>query len=408
MMDNGKILEQGTYDELMQSEGALSKLVQEYTVTSEEKQEEEVQTKQQQTEATVDKESEKTDGKLIEDEERASGQISIGVLWHYTLQMGGPIAIIALLCLYVLTQCGIVASDWWIAQWSARTFSNLTDQQYLGIYGGLGGFGIVIIFMRDFVLFSLALIASYRLHKSMLSRIIRAPMSFFDTTPIGRVLSRFSKDQDLLDGMFMSVVSQFLNAFFQVLATFAIMAYASYWFLVAMVPIIVVYLVIVHVYRFTAREIKRLESISRSPLFAHFTESLNGIGTIRAYNVEAQFKEINQKKLDNHIRCTFVMYSGRRWLAARLDFFGSLLVAACGFFICAVRSSIPGSVAGLALSYALQVTAFMTWCVAQFSEAEGNLSSGKYFFVKDTNTISGTCGLLHKTSTKRSTKYPIE
>jgi ATP-binding cassette subfamily C (CFTR/MRP) protein 1 len=288
--------------------------------------------------------------------------------------MGGPLVVLWLAILFVLTQLGTIAADWWISQWSANTFSNLTHQQYLGIYGGLGAAGVVLIFFRDFSFNFFSLLAAFRLHKNMFARVIRAPMSFFDTTPVGRILSRFAKDQENVDGQFILTLSQFLTSLFQVLAALGLMAYASYWFLIPMAPIIIVYMFILHIYRSFARDIKRLDSVARSPLFSHFSESLNGIPTIRAYGMEETFKLANQQKMDYSIRATFLNFMSQRWLACRLDILGALLVASAGIFICVVRNTIPGSVAGLALTYALQITNFMSWAVRQFSESEASLS----------------------------------
>lgn len=126
--------------------------------------------------------------------------------------------------------------------------------------------GIVLIFFRDFSLFLFALLAAYRMHKGMFGRIIRAPMYFFDSTPIGRILSRFSKDQENVDGNFIAVTSQFLTSFCQVLAALALMSYASVWFLIPMAPLLIVYLTVLHIYRSSSRELKRIDAIARSPL----------------------------------------------------------------------------------------------------------------------------------------------
>ena len=107
-------------------------------------------------------------------------------------------------------------------------------------------------------------------------RIVQAPTSFFDTTPQGRIINRFSKDQDGIDSTIADSMRMFFTTAGVAIATFALIIYATPFFLVALVPLMGVYWFVQKVYRATSRELKRIDSISRSPLYAHFGETLTG------------------------------------------------------------------------------------------------------------------------------------
>ena len=138
-------------------------------------------------------------------------------------------------------------------------------------------------------------------------------MSFFDSTPLGRIISRFSKDQEVADTQIIMMVQSFLQTLFQVISTFVIIAYVNYWFVVPLVPILVVYVIIQQIYRRTSRELRRIDSITRSPLFSHFSETLNGLSTIRAYNRQISFIKTNFDKVDTNQRANYPQLAVQRY-----------------------------------------------------------------------------------------------
>jgi ATP-binding cassette subfamily C (CFTR/MRP) protein 1 len=135
--------------------------------------------------------------------------------------------------------------------------------------------------------------------------------------------------------------------------------------LIPLVPLVIIYLTVQQLYSRSSREIKRLESLTRSPLFAHFSESLNGLSTIRAYQLEQQFIKQNQKTLDVNQRCWFAQWMLQRWLGIRLELIGAFIIFFAAIFVVVARGSIEPGTAGLALSYALQVTVFLAFFVTQ-------------------------------------------
>lgn len=145
-------------------------------------------------------------------------------------------------------------------------------------------------------------------------------------------------------------------------------------FALLILPIGVVYLYIQRYYLKTSRELKRLESVSKSPIYAHFQESLGGLTTIRAYRHQNRFALENEWRVDANLRTYFPSISANRWLAVRLELIGSFIIlAAATFAIIAVTTSTDGPSAGmvgLAMSYALQITQSLNWIVRQTVEVE--------------------------------------
>src|SRR2546423_4635543 len=139
-----------------------------------------------------------------------------------------------------------------------------------------------------------------------------------------------------------------------------------------------VYLYIQRYYLRTSRELKRLDSVSRSPIYAHFQESLGGVSTIRAYRQQKRFSRENEWRVDANLRAYFPSINANRWLAVRLEFIGSVIIlAAAGFSIISVStgSRLSAGMVGLAMSYALQITQSLNWIVRQTVEVETNIVS---------------------------------
>lgn len=127
-------------------------------------------------------------------------------------------------------------------------------------------------------------------------------MAFFDTTPIGRILNRFSKDIYTVDEQLPATMRMFLNTLFSSIGILVVISFVTPWFLCVLVPLGKIYHVMQQIYIRSSREVKRLDSISRSPIYAHFSETLAGISTIRSYNKQDEFINHNQNKLDSNQR----------------------------------------------------------------------------------------------------------
>lgn len=202
---------------------------------------------------------------------------------------------------------------------------------------------------------------------------MRSPMSFFDTTPTGRILNRFSKDIDIIDTAIPATIRDWMSCFLQVIAAIVMIGLATPLFLVVIIPVAVAYYFIQKFYVPTSRQLKRLESITRSPIYAHFSETLSGLSTIRAYGASRRFVNESDEKIDHNQMCSHPAVISNRWLSIRLEFCGNCLILFAALF--AVISDISSGMAGLSVSYALSVTQTLNWLIRMTSDLETNIVS---------------------------------
>ena len=181
----------------------------------------------------------------------------------------------------------------------------------MGIYAALG-FSLTITFFASGVAVGLlTYYASKNLHRKAITSTMRAPMSFFETTPLGRIMNRFAKDIDTIDNTVADSLRMFLMTFANILGAFVLIAIIIPWFLIAVGVVLVVYYALALYYRASARELKRLDAILRSSLYAHFSESLAGLATIRAYGETDRFRRESEDRMD--IENRFVILALTRW-----------------------------------------------------------------------------------------------
>merc|ERR1711968_284546 len=234
----------------------------------------------------------------------------------------------------------------------------------------------LLTFLRSALLASFSVRASSALHKGLLTSILSAPTAFFDVTPTGRIISRFSKDMNLMDEQLGNFLDFFIFCSLYVLFTFAAIIFATPWFALVAVPIVLIYLLTINYFRPVYRESKRLESISRSPVYAHFSETLGGLMTIRAFNDSERFRSLNRSMVDESIRAWYVMKSADRWLSLRLEILGSCIsFFAALFAVMHGRSEAFASLAGVSLTYAMSVTGLLNWTVRSFVQVEAGMNS---------------------------------
>ncbi|KAK4621949.1 Metal resistance protein [Fulvia fulva] len=288
--------------------------------------------------------------------------------------------------IYLLTliaaKTGEIGGSVWLKEWSEINDvagGNPDVVKYILIYFAFGIGSAALVVMQTLILWIFCSIeASRKLHERMAYAIFRSPMSFFETTPSGRILNRFSSDIYRIDEVLARTFNMlFVNAA-RAMFTLVVISASTPAFIALIVPLGALYLWIQKYYLRTSRELKRLDSISRSPIYAHFQESLSGISTIRAYRQTKRFSLENEWRVDANLRAYFPSISANRWLAVRLEFLGSVIIlAAAGFAIVSVTtgSGLSAGLIGLAMSYALQITQSLNWIVRQTVEVETNIVS---------------------------------
>ncbi|XP_076819731.1 multidrug resistance-associated protein 1-like isoform X1 [Clavelina lepadiformis] len=317
-----------------------------------------------------------TEDKLITTETVETGNIKSSVLLMY-MKAVGTIASIGLLIGYTFDNVSTVYSRIWLSEWSdevAKHNGTQNDTGYrLAIYGVLGVSKAVFNLMSSFGIYYGGILASGYLHAKMLDNIVQVPMSFFDTTPLGRIVNRFSKDIYLIDDTIPQSFSGFLETLFMSIATIFAIVFSLPIFGAVILPILILYWFVQRFYVKTSRQLQRLESISRSPIYSHFSETLTGVSTIRAYRLQQSFIQQNEAKVDANQKAHYPNIVSNRWLSLRLQVVGSLIVLFATIFAVIERGTISSGLVGLAVSYAMQITQLLHWVVRSASEIETNI-----------------------------------
>ena len=176
----------------------------------------------------------------------------------------------------------------------------------MGIYAGLGVCLTITFFASGVIVGLLTQSSSIALHRGAIGSIMRAPMSFFETTPLGRIMNRFSKDIDTIDNTISDSLRMFLITISNLIGAFVLIGIVIPWFLVAVACLMIVYYLAAVYYRASARELKRLDAVLRSSLYAHFSESLTGLATIRAYGETERFRKESENRMNVENRFVYV------------------------------------------------------------------------------------------------------
>jgi ABC-type multidrug transport system fused ATPase/permease subunit len=328
-------------------------------------------------------------GSLTTEETRSSGAVSAHVYLTYCYAAGGILFIFGLVFMFTLTQALIVSNDLWLKTWASSTVTVLTQalsifqkgkfstEFYLIIYGLISVGTILVIFGRIMLVATGSIRASTFLHSSLLRRILGAPVRFFETTPSGRIMNRFSKDMKDIDQEVATFSADFITNLVSAMATVLLISVVTPWTLLGLIPITVTYYSIARKYLCTSRELKRLEAITRSPIFSHFGEALQGASTIRSYGAKKRFMEENHKKVDYNHRAFFFLWISNRWLALRIDIIGAAvtLFSASSIILLTRYKSISAGNAGITLSYALALTDALLWLVRMHAIMEMEMNS---------------------------------
>ncbi|XP_017012710.2 multidrug resistance-associated protein 1 isoform X4 [Drosophila takahashii] len=322
------------------------------------------------------KKKQEVEGKLIETEKSQTGGVEFAVYKHYIKSVGIFLSVATLVLNFVF-QAFQIGSNLWLTQWAndqnAGNDTGLRDM-YLGVYGAFGFGQVATNFFSSLAISLGCLKCSELLHQTLLYYNLRWPMELFDTTPLGRIVNRFSKDIDTIDNVLPFNIRVVIGQAYMVLATIVVISLSTPIFLAVIVPIAFLYYFAQRFYVATSRQLMRLESVSRSPIYSHFSETVTGASTIRAYNVGDRFIDESDAKVDKNQVCKYPSVIANRWLAIRLEMVGNLIILFASLFAVLGGQTNPGLV-GLSVSYALQVTQTLNWLVRMSSDIETNIVS---------------------------------
>lgn len=341
-----------------------------------------------------DAEDYNTNKQLVQDESSQKGSVGLATYLLYFRAQGGLPFWLVLFVAFIGSQILQFLSNWWIKEWAAAgnaaeataprleidhgvrssTLKPRPMQYYLYVYLGISGVYLVAIAARVGVSFIGSLHASSTLYKRMLERILGAKLRFFDATPSGRIMNRLSKDMSSIDQETTEILSYFVNCVLSCATVFVVVAYSSPAFLIALPIITLLYWMTGTLYVTTSREIKRYDSVTRSPIFVSFSEALVGMSTIRSYADSGRFMSKLLGELDTNTRCFWYLWQSNRVLNNLSNFIGTLITVSAA--VLALRSeTMDAATAGLSITYALSFTEYVLWVVRLYAAAEMSMNS---------------------------------
>uniref|UniRef100_A0A8C2I0L7 Uncharacterized protein n=1 Tax=Cyprinus carpio TaxID=7962 RepID=A0A8C2I0L7_CYPCA len=272
---------------------------------------------------------------------------------------------------YFIQNVAVIGQNLWLSDWTEdsvkyfnTTYPTHIRDMRIGVFGALG----LAQGMTDG-----SISASRTLHTNLLSNILKVPMVFFDTTPSGRIVNRFAKDIFTVDEMIPMSFRSWILCLLGVLGTLFIICLATPIFTAVIVPMAIVYYFVQRFYVATSRQLRRLDSVSRSPIYSHFGETVSGLSVIRAYGHQKRFLKQNEDTIDQNLKSVYPWIVSNRWLAMRLESLGNLVVFFAALFAVISRDSLKSGLVGLSISYALNVTQTLNWLVRMTSELETNI-----------------------------------
>uniref|UniRef100_A0A8C0EXE5 MRP3 protein n=1 Tax=Bubo bubo TaxID=30461 RepID=A0A8C0EXE5_BUBBB len=313
--------------------------------------------------------------KLIQAETTETGMVKLTVFWQY-MKAVSPIISLVICFLYCCQNAAAIGANVWLSDWTNEPVINGTQHNTamrIGVYAALGLLQGLIVLICSFTLAMGGINAARTLHAALLENKFHTPQSFYDTTPTGRIINRFSKDIYVIDEVIPPTILMFLGTFFTSLSTMIVIIASTPLFAVVIVPLAILYFFVQRFYVATSRQLKRLESVSRSPIYSHFSETVSGASVIRAYRRVKSFVDISDVKMDENQKSYYPGIVSNRWLGVRVEFVGNCIVLFAALFAVIGKNSLNAGLVGLSVSYALQVTLSLNWMVRMTSELETNI-----------------------------------
>jgi ATP-binding cassette subfamily C (CFTR/MRP) protein 5 len=329
--------------------------------------------------------SKKDLGRLTTKEDREVGAVSLETFAAFVSRFGGRGVAVAILTLFLAAEGSKNGSDAWLSAWTGDAFGQSTDF-YLLVYSGLFLLLAILSILRSLLFVTYALRAAMRLHDDATNTIMRGKMEFFNTTPLGRIIARFSSDMDRVDVILVDIMSLFLSLAVRSFLSFSVIAAVVPVFLAIAVPIGYFFYWLLQYVRRAVRQIKRIENITRSPLVSHVQSTAQGLTTLRAYGELGAYGTKLERLMDDTTQAYFGFYFANRWVGFRLDICTTITVFCCSLLCVFFASQISASLAALAVTSALQTAGVFQFAVRQAAEFEAQFTSVERlrFFIEST------------------------
>jgi ABC-type multidrug transport system fused ATPase/permease subunit len=322
VLENGSILTSGTPSEVMQNKNVLDFVSHSAEVAQDDS---------EKVTAGSDLPASAEGTNLIDKEGKAAGAIKFETYVAYLKACGGWQFIFWISLAFCITTAASFLETWWIQQWtdSSHAGTDHSSLYYISVFGIICFIEMLANIIQYVVQFHGGWYASKMLHHRLLEAILGAPLRFFEVTPIGRLINRFSKDLSDIDTGVMWTVVRFGTLIFSAVSSLVIVSCVTPQFLFAIV-LQFFYSWFAKIYLSSSRELKRIESVSSSPIYAQFSEMINGMQTIRAYGSQNRLEMQMQEKVDSNHRAFFYLFVTNRWLFFRNSVLSGLVVAVAG------------------------------------------------------------------------------
>uniref|UniRef100_A0A8C6QM48 ATP-binding cassette, sub-family C member 9 n=1 Tax=Nannospalax galili TaxID=1026970 RepID=A0A8C6QM48_NANGA len=314
--------------------------------------------------------------------------------WWY-LTSGGFFLLFLMIFSKLLKHSVIVAIDYWLATWTSEYNINNTgkaDQTfYVAGFSILCGAGIFLCLVTSLTVEWMGLTAAKNLHHNLLNKIILGPIRFFDTTPLGLILNRFSADTNIIDQHIPPTLESLTRSTLLCLSAIGMISYATPVFLVALVPLGVAFYFIQKYFRVASKDLQELDDSTQLPLLCHFSETAEGLTTIRAFRHETRFKQRMLELTDTNNIAYLFLSAANRWLEVRTDYLGACIVLTAS--ITSISGSSNSGLVGLGLLYALTITNYLNWVVRNLADLEVQMGAVKKvnsFLTMESENYEGT------------------
>lgn len=298
-------------------------------------------------------------------EKKHTGVVTKATFLHYARSAGSVWLAFLLLLIFLITQVLQLGAIAMLGRWSEYSPERQRSASIVGPVLALGGGLCLFSLLRSVTSFSLTLRASKKLHDAMSSAVLRAKIEFFDTNPSGRILNRFSADVGSNDDLLPHTLFDFFMCAFLVGGSLVTAVAAIPVILVIMPPLIWYFLRVRNMFVTTSRELKRIEGLARSPIFAMLNESISGVATIRSNDAMEYIKEKFQDCHDMHSRAFWSFLASSRWLGFRMDCIMFLNCSVASFLAVLVSErdwfKVDPVIFGLALSMLIQLGSIFQW-----------------------------------------------
>ncbi|CAK1548635.1 unnamed protein product [Leptosia nina] len=395
IMDNREVLAEGEFDELNDQELELIQMMQEKT--REVKEEDLMSSVQSTVSFLSSKRSHWSHWSLMFDsadqkpdvEFQTTGRVHGSIYKQYFLADVTCLYFFFVACLFLLAQFFASASDYWISKWSNAedhltgdaTMDNLLWSEYglrrrdfVTIFGVITVLTVAVALIRAFLFFSLCMRSSIRLHDKMFECISLSPMSFFHVNPSGRILNRLSKDMGAVDELLPQAMLDSFQILLNLIGVIFIIIVTEVTLLIPIATALIIFYIFRLIYVRTTGAIKRLEGITRSPVFSHVNATIRGLPTIRSFGAESLLAEEFDRHQDLHSAAWYLFITCSRAFGFFLDII-CLLFIICVTFSCLMKSDIEGSVVGLLITQSISLTGIFQWGMRQSAEMENQMTS---------------------------------